>query len=221
MDTGIIFKYFPDLTDKQRSQFEALGNIYAEWNDKINVISRKDIDNLYLHHVLHSLSIARFVQFKPESQILDIGTGGGFPGVPLAILFPRVEFRLVDSINKKLTVIDAVKKEIGLRNVITEHKRAEKVAGHFDFAVTRAVANLSTLNNWTQGKFKKKHDHYPILNGLIALKGGDLKEELAPFKDKAQQIPITEYFDEPYFAEKYLIYLPNKAREKDISKLIK
>lgn len=207
MDTDIIYQYFPDLTERQRKQFELLGEVYREWNDKINVISRKDIDNLYLHHVLHSMAIAKFVTFKPDKLVLDVGTGGGFPGIPLAILFPETSFHLIDSINKKLTVVQAAVAALGLENVTTAHIRAEDVTERYDFILTRAVAPLATIFGWVNGKLRR-HSKHPINNGIIALKGGDLTEELKPFKGKAQQIPLSQYFKEDFFEHKCIVYLP-------------
>ncbi|HLP49971.1 MAG TPA: 16S rRNA (guanine(527)-N(7))-methyltransferase RsmG [Chitinophagales bacterium] len=201
----ILLKYFPDLTTEQQQQFAALQKIYTEWNSMINVISRKDIDNLYERHVLHSLSIAKFIQFKKATKIMDLGTGGGFPGVPLAILFPEVRFHLVDSIGKKLKVIEAVKEEIGLTNIFTFHARAEQMEYQYDFVVSRAVAPLADLLTWTHGKYAGK-DQNAIPNGLICLKGGDITEELSVVK-KAYKIPLTKFFEEESFKDKFLVYV--------------
>lgn len=207
MDASTIFKYFTDLSDLQKKQFEALGELYIDWNQKINVISRKDIDTLYERHILHSLSIARFIQFLPKSNILDIGTGGGFPGIPLAILFPDAHFTLVDSIGKKIKVVEAVAAESGLSNLSTHHQRAEKIKGTFDFIVTRAVARSKVIWNWTQNKVKSSAIH-SIDNGIIALKGGDLTEEMKELNRPYQQVPLKDYFEESFFETKSIIYIP-------------
>ncbi|HRG88036.1 MAG TPA: 16S rRNA (guanine(527)-N(7))-methyltransferase RsmG [Chitinophagales bacterium] len=200
----ILLKYFPDLTETQQKQFSALQAIYTDWNEKINVISRKDIDNLYERHVLHSLSIAKFIQFNNGAKIMDLGTGGGFPGVPLAIMYPGARFHLVDSIGKKLKVIEAVKEEIGLTNIFTSHSRAEQMDYQYDFVVSRAVAPLADLLNWTKGKYRGK-DQHSIKNGLICLKGGDITEELSVVKH-VKKVPLNHYFTEESFADKYLVY---------------
>ncbi len=202
-----ILKYFPELTDIQIKQFEALGPLYEEWNSKINVISRKDIDNLYLHHVLHSLAIAKFIQFKPGTKIIDLGTGGGFPGIPLAILFPECQFTLVDSINKKITVVNAVAEALELQNVTAKTGRVEELKTKFDFVVTRAVAKIDKLLPWSRKVIKDNHlNLYP--NGLIALKG-DLTEELKliPKFEYKEKEHILRYFNDPYFEEKYVLYV--------------
>ncbi len=200
----IILKYFPQLSQSQIEQFSKLAPLYAEWNGMINVISRKDIDNLYLHHILHSLSIARFVQFTDATKVMDLGTGGGFPGVPLAILFPQSRFHLVDSIGKKLKVVEAVKDAIGLKNIFTFHSRAEEMDFQYDFVVSRAVAPLSELLAWTKGKYLSKSKN-KIRNGLICLKGGNIETELAGIKG-AQKIPVSDYFEEEYFKDKFIVY---------------
>lgn len=204
----VILKYFPELTAEQQKQFEMLLPLYTEWNEKINVISRKDIENLYTRHVLHSLSIAKFIQFKKGSKLMDLGTGGGFPGIPLAIMFPECRFHLVDSIGKKLKIIEAVKEETGLTNLFTFHSRAEQMEYQYDFVVSRAVAPLTDLLTWTKGKYLSKNLN-SIPNGLICLKGGDIEEELkvAP---KAQKVPLSGYFEDEFFKDKYLVY--TKAR---------
>ena len=202
-----ILKYFDDFTEKQLAQFAALKAIYEDWNNKINVISRKDIDSLYQKHVLHSLSIAAMVNLRPGSEIIDIGTGGGFPGVPLAIFFPEVEFLLVDSIAKKLKVIDAVVAETGLTNVTTKHCRAEDIKNRqFDFAVSRAVAPLKDLWFWSE-KLIKKTSKNEWLNGLICLKGGDLANEISESGLKPRMVDIHGLFPEPCFEEKYLLHV--------------
>jgi len=202
----IILKYFSDLTTEQHKQFSLLKDVYAEWNEKINVVSRKDIENLYERHVLHSLAIAKFIQFESGSKIMDLGTGGGFPGVPLAIMFPESRFHLVDSIGKKLKVIDAAVEAIGLKNVFTFHSRAEQMEYQYDFVVSRAVAPSMDLMNWSKGKYFPKNRH-KIVNGLICLKGGDLTEELKPFP-KTEVTPLSKYFSEEFFSDKSLVYIP-------------
>lgn len=201
----IIAKYFPEITTEQREKFAALADLYASWNARINVISRKDIDELYTRHVLHSLAIAKWVTFKPEAKILDVGTGGGFPGIPLAILFPQTSFFLIDSIGKKTTVVQAVAEALELKNVKSAQMRAENVKQHFDFVVTRAVAPLPTLVQWTKGKLVKKGSH-TLANGILALKGGDLAEELGSYR--AQIFNLSDVFSEPFFETKKLVHLP-------------
>lgn len=203
----LIRKYFPDLTEKQIQQFAALEDLYREWNEKINVISRKDIDNLYLHHVLHSLAIARFIQFKAGTKIIDLGTGGGFPGIPLAIIFPECHFTLVDSIKKKITVVEAIVEALGLTNVQAKNARVEELKDKCDFVVTRAVAKIDKLLPWSRKVLAKQQTNmYP--NGLIALKG-DMKEEikLIPKFEYKEMVHIPQYFNEYYFEEKYLVYV--------------
>jgi 16S rRNA (guanine527-N7)-methyltransferase len=202
----IILKYFPDLSTEQQKQFSLLKDVYAEWNEKINVVSRKDIENLYERHILHSLAIAKFIQFEIGSKIMDLGTGGGFPGVPLAIMFPESRFHLVDSIGKKLKVIDAAVETTGLKNVFTFHSRAEQMEYQYDFVVSRAVAPSMDLMNWSKGKYFPKNRH-KIVNGLICLKGGDLTEELKPFP-KTEVTPLSKYFSEEFFSDKSLVYIP-------------
>jgi 16S rRNA (guanine527-N7)-methyltransferase len=204
----IVFKYFPDVSPEQKEQFTALKELYSHWNEKINVISRKDIDNLYEKHVLHSLAIAKVVSFKPGTEILDIGTGGGFPGIPLAILFPEVQFHLTDSIGKKITVVKEVAQALGLKNVLATHGRAEQAANLYEFIVSRAVARTEELYKWTKNKFSRNHFHKKP-NGYLLLKGGDLSEELAAIKRKnIQQIPIADFFEEEWFEDKKVVYIP-------------
>ncbi len=201
-----IFTYFPGLTSTQKEQLAALETLYQDWNQKINVVSRKDIDELYLRHVLHSLTISRYVSFLPGSEILDVGTGGGFPGIPLAILFPDSRFVLVDAIGKKIRVVNEVVEGLGLSNVEAYHSRVEDLDRQFDFVVSRAVAAMPTFVGWVQGKVKSTSIH-PIKNGILYLKGGDLSEELKDFPD-AVVYNLKEYFAEPFFETKKLVYLP-------------
>ena len=201
----IILKYFPDLKQEQIEQFAALKAIYTEWNEKINVISRKDIENLYERHILHSLSIAKLVQLKNATKVLDLGTGGGFPGIPLAIFFPDCRFHLVDSIGKKLNVVDDVKTKLGLRNTFIFHARAEEMDYQYDFVVSRAVAKLPELLSWTKGKYLPK-DQNSFRNGLICLKGGDIEAEIALVKT-AKKFPISAYFNEEFFKDKFIVYV--------------
>ncbi len=203
----LILKYFSDFTEKQLNQFAALQELYNDWNNKINVISRKDIASLYLKHVLHSLAIATVIKFKPGTQVIDIGTGGGFPGVPLAIYFPDVHFHLVDSINRKLTVIEGVKEAIGLSNISTQHIRVEEIKNRqFDFVVSRAVAPLKDLWYWGKPLIKKGYQHQ-FANGLICLKGGDLEEEISKSGLRPAIMSIEEIFQEEFFKEKYILHL--------------
>ncbi|MEO1485291.1 MAG: 16S rRNA (guanine(527)-N(7))-methyltransferase RsmG [Bacteroidota bacterium] len=203
-----VFAHFTSLTDTQRSQFEALGFLYRDWNQKINVVSRKDIDELYQRHVLHSLGIAKIQSFLPDTSVLDVGTGGGFPGIPLAILFPETEFTLVDAIGKKIKVVNEVVEGLGLTNVKAFHSRVEDLDGEFDFIVSRAVAAMPTFVRWTKGKIKKKSLH-ERRNGILYLKGGDLTEELVSFQT-AEIFPLEDYFSEPFFETKKVVYLPQK-----------
>ncbi|SFS65222.1 16S rRNA (guanine(527)-N(7))-methyltransferase RsmG [Lutibacter maritimus] len=206
----IILKYFPNLTEIQIEQFGKLEALYKFWNEQINVISRKDIDEIYTHHVLHSLGIAKVQGFLPNSKVLDIGTGGGFPGIPLAILFPETEFYLVDSIGKKIKVVNEVVADLGLTNVKAEHKRAELVNEEFDFIVSRAVTNMDDFVKWTKGKIAKKQRH-ELKNGILYLKGGDLTEELQNFP-KATQYNLTDFFDDAFFETKKVVHIPLKKR---------
>ena len=203
----LILKYFPPLTERQKEQFAALPALYYDWNSKINVISRKDMDNFMEHHVLHSLAIAKVVKFKTMAEILDVGTGGGFPGIPLAIMFPDAKFYLVDSIGKKIKVVSDVAQQLDLTNVRAEQIRAEQVEGDYDFIVSRAVTDLSQFMGWIRGKVSPSLYH-PLHNGVLYLKGGDLTEELAPFRKKAHLYNIDEFFEEPYFETKKVIHIP-------------
>ena len=206
----LISNYFTDLSKEQLSQFSKLEELYAYWNAQINVISRKDIDELYLRHVLHSLGIAKVQEFKPGSKILDVGTGGGFPGIPLAILFPETKFYLVDSIGKKIKVVNEVATALGLQNVKAEHGRAEKVKGEFDFIVSRAVTNMNNFVKWTRKKIAKKQNH-ELANGILYLKGGDLTEELANFS-KATLYNLPDFFKEDFFGTKKVVHIPLKYK---------
>ncbi len=204
----IIYNYFPKLTDIQKEQFAKLADLYTFWNSQINVISRKDIDSLYLHHVLHSLGVAKFVQeLAPGTHILDVGTGGGFPGIPMAILFPEVKFHLVDSIGKKIKVVREVAAGLGLNNVEADHIRAEQLDDKYDFVISRAVTRLGEFTPWIRNKFSKK-DKNGIPNGILYLKGGDLSEEIKESKLKAELHPLSSYFIEDFFDTKYLVYVP-------------
>lgn len=206
----LILKYFPDITDVQKEQFSKLYDLYADWNSKINVVSRKDIDELYLRHVLHSLGIAKVLQFKDGTTIMDVGTGGGFPGIPLAILYPECKFHLVDSINKKLKVVDAVAEDLGLTNLKTSHKRAEDINETFDFIVSRAVTAMPSFVGWVKNKVSKKSKN-DIKNGILYLKGGDLTEELKNYP-KATLYNLTDYFEEDFFDTKKVVHLPLKYK---------
>ncbi len=205
-----IVKYFPNLTENQVLQFEKLGELYPEWNAKINVISRKDIDELYVKHVLHSLGIAKVMEFQPKSTVLDVGTGGGFPGIPLAILFPETRFYLIDVIAKKIKVVNEVATALGLKNVKTEQLRAENVKGDFDFIVSRAVTNMPDFVSWIKDKIKKQNNH-ALKNGILYLKGGDLTEELKDFP-KATLYNLSDYFSEEFFETKKVVHLPLKFK---------
>jgi 16S rRNA (guanine527-N7)-methyltransferase len=203
----LIKKYFPNLTAEQLSRFEALGGLYAEWNSKINVISRKDIDELYVRHVLHSLAIAKVINFKEGTQILDVGCGGGFPGIPLAIFFPEVQFTLVDSIGKKIMVVNEVASSLGLTNVVGVHERAEKMKDKYDFIVSRAVTAFPKFVVFTR-KLIAKRQINAIPNGIIYLKGGDFMSEIEPFKKITEVFNIPDFFTESFFETKKVIYLP-------------
>ena len=210
MKAEIVFKYFPNLSEIQKFQFIQLEKLYKDWNLKINVVSRKDIDELYLRHVLHSLGIAKVQAFKPNSSILDVGTGGGFPGIPLAILFPESQFTLVDSIGKKIKVVQEVVDGLQLKNVIALNIRVEDLNSQFDFIVSRAVAAMPTFVHWVKGKIKKESVH-ERKNGILYLKGGDLSGELENYKT-AQTFDLTDYFTEDFFETKKVVYLPLKFK---------
>jgi len=210
MNSQLIFDHFPDLSEAQKNQFTQLAELYQDWNQKINVVSRKDIDELYLRHVLHSLGIAKVQRFLPNTSVLDVGTGGGFPGIPLAILFPEVRFTLVDSIGKKIKVVAEVVEGLGLENVIPINSRVEVVNEQFDFIVSRAVAAMPTFVHWVKGKIKKESLH-ERRNGIIYLKGGDLSEELKTFR-AAQIFNLTDFFQDDFFETKKVVYLPIKFK---------
>ena len=203
----IIIKYFPELTERQREQFAALLPLYEDWNAKINVISRKDMEHFYEHHVLHSLAIAKVMHFSTMTEILDVGTGGGFPGIPLAIMFPDCRFTLIDSIGKKIKVVSSVMESLELKNCKAQQIRAEALAGEYDFVVSRAVTTLGEFVPWVKMKISKTQ-YNPLRNGILYLKGGDLAEELAPFGKKAKVYNLDEFFGEEYFATKKVVYLP-------------
>ncbi len=204
----LIVRYFPELTKEQQYKFSLLQELYQDWNLKINVVSRKDIDELYLRHVLHSLGIAKVQKFLPEASVLDVGTGGGFPGIPLAILFPETRFHLVDSIGKKIKVVEEVVEGLGLKNVTATNARVEEIGGYFDFIVSRAVAVMPTFEYWVRGKIAKSSKH-ELKNGILYLKGGDLREELASFP-KARIYNLSDYFEEEFFETKKVVHLPLK-----------
>jgi 16S rRNA (guanine527-N7)-methyltransferase len=205
-----ILKYFPDLTDIQIEQFQKLDFLYHDWNEKINVISRKDIDALYTKHVLHSLGIAKIMKFEPGTTVLDVGTGGGFPGIPLAILFPETRFYLIDVIAKKIKVVQGVADALGLKNVKAEQLRAENAKGDFDFIVSRAVTNMPDFVSWIKDKIKKQHKH-TLKNGILYLKGGDLTEELKDFPN-ASLYDLAEVFEDEFFETKKVVHLPLKFK---------
>lgn len=217
MSVEIIFNYFPNLTEEQQRQFSLLDDLYKDWNKKINVVSRKDIQELYLRHVLHSLGIAEIQKFQPGSSVLDVGTGGGFPGIPLAILFPETQFTLVDSIGKKIKVVKEVVEGLGLTNVTTVNSRVEDISMvlnsekvHFDFIISRAVAVMPTFVHWVKGKIKKDSVH-ERRNGILYLKGGDITEELFGYKT-AEIFDLSDYFKEDFFDTKKVVYLPLKYK---------
>lgn len=202
----IILKYFPNLTETQKVQFSQLKSLYEEWNSQINVISRKDMDAFYERHVLHSLAIAKVMEFKSGSKVLDIGTGGGFPGIPLAILFPEVQFTLVDSIGKKIKVVKAVAQHLNLNNVNAFHLRAEELSGQFDFIVSRAVTAMPKFLEWVKNKFREEQRNI-LPNGILYLKGGDLTEEMRPISNYFETHPINQLFEEEFFETKYVVYV--------------
>ncbi len=206
-----ILRQFPNLTEIQVLQFRKLQELYEDWNAKINVISRKDIDELYTRHVLHSLGIAKIIEFRPGSKIMDVGTGGGFPGIPLAILHPEVDFYLIDVIAKKIKVVNEVASALGLKNVKAEQKRAELVKQEFDFIVSRAVTNMPDFVNWVEDKVAKKQ-HHELANGILYLKGGDLTEELATFP-RATQYNLSDFFTDEFFETKKVVHLPLKYKK--------
>ena len=203
----ILFKYFPSLSETQKEQFRRLDALYREWNAQINVISRKDIDNLYVHHVLHSLAPAKVVSFRPGTSLLDVGTGGGFPGIPLAILFPECSFQLIDSIGKKIKVVTAVSESIGLTNVTAAHRNVVEEKGKYDFVLSRGVMNTGEFIKLVRNNVKRE-PHNSIPNGLLMLKGGDLSGELAPFRREALTWDISDYFEDEFFEKKKLVFIP-------------
>ena len=203
----IILKYFPDLSDKQRDQFLKLDELYHDWNSKINVISRKDIDALYEHHVLHSLAIAKIIKFRPKTRVLDLGTGGGFPGIPLAIMFPETKFKLIDGTGKKIMVVKEVAKAIGLENCVAEQLRGENETGKYDFVVSRAVMPLPELVNLVK-KNVASPQHNSLPNGLLCLKGGNITNEIKPYKKIADITDLGNIFEEEWFKQKFMVYIP-------------
>lgn len=209
MGLSVIPRYFAQLEASQLDVLNRACELYKEWNERINVVSRKDIDHIETHHILHSMVIAKIIQFKPGTKILDIGTGGGFPGLPLAILFPETEFLLVDSIRKKLKVVEEIAQELKVTNVATIHDRAEKIEGKFDFVLSRAVAPLKTLLLWSKNKFASQH-YNDLPNGMICLKGGDLENEITEANKPVNEIEIASFFEEPYFQEKKILFIPQK-----------
>lgn len=207
----LLLSYFPHLSDVQIKQFQDLQNLFEDWNSKINVISRKDIDELYTRHILHSLGIVKILEFKPGSRIMDVGTGGGFPGIPLAIMYPEVDFYLIDVIAKKIKVVNEVASALGLKNVKAEQKRAELVKDNFDFIVSRAVTNMPDFVDWVSDRVKKESKH-ELKNGILYLKGGDLTEELASFPN-ATQYDLSDFFKEDFFETKKVVHLPLKYKK--------
>ncbi len=208
-----ILKYFPHLSTLQISQFKALDELYTNWNSKINVISRKDIDGLYIKHVLHSLAIAKIQPFVPETEILDVGTGGGFPAIPLAILFPETHFTAIDTVGKKIKVVEAVAESLQLKNVVAKQQRADSAPGQFDFVVSRAVTNMDDFASWVKGKFYAKCNN-ELANGILYLKGGDLSEELQHFS-KARTFDISDFFEDGFFETKKVVYVPMVKKKPD------
>ncbi len=207
MNRDFFLKYWPDLDESKVEQLLQLQDLYVDWNQKINVVSRKDMDSFMLHHVLHSLAITKYIRFQPGSRVLDLGTGGGFPGIPLSIFFPDVQFHLVDSIGKKIKVVEGVKESLGLLNITSQHARVEEVKGQFDFVVSRAVAPLLELLTWTKGKYSGEQRN-ALPNGLICLKGGDLNEEIAQVKSQyiVEEYKISNDFSDPFFETKKVVY---------------
>lgn len=211
-DASLTFSYFPQLSEKQKNQFAQLGELYEDWNSKINVISRKDMDQFYTHHVLHSLGIAKVIQFAPATKVLDIGTGGGFPGIPLAIMFPETSFHLVDSIGKKITVVKDVVKNLGLENVEAQQTRAEGLNRKYHFIVSRAVTQMANFYPWVKGKFRKEDAHPEFQNGVFYLKGGDVDEELEALDLTYANYYLEDYFKESFFKTKKVIYIPYEGK---------
>ncbi|MDR2414712.1 MAG: 16S rRNA (guanine(527)-N(7))-methyltransferase RsmG [Odoribacteraceae bacterium] len=207
MNEHVIHRYFPELGEEQLARYARMEELYREWNEKINVISRKDIDELTLHHTLHSLVIAKVIRFRPGTRVLDAGTGGGFPGIPLAIFFPEVEFLLVDSVGKKIRVVEAVASSLGLNNARALQLRVEDVQEHFDFVVSRAVTAFPLFVSWTRKKISRK-DFNALPNGILYLKGGDYREEIKDYRREITIYPVSDYFNNPYFEAKSVLYLP-------------